>query len=72
MNYFVANKQEYPRIYTIACDFLAILAAKVDIKSLFNIRRDLFSLRYIAISKETIRAIIIVKDYLRRQKVRII
>jgi hypothetical protein len=64
----LANKQEYPCIYAIACNFLAILAAKVNVKRLFNIRRDLLSLKCTAISRETIRAIIIVKDYLRRQK----
>jgi len=61
----VANKQKYPYIYAIAYDFLAILVVEVDVKRLFNIRRDLLSLRHIAISKEIIRAIIIVKDYLR-------
>jgi hypothetical protein len=68
----VANKQEYPRIYAVARDFLAILAAEVDIERLFNIKRDLLGLRRVAISRETIRAIMIVKDYLRRQKVGIV
>jgi hypothetical protein len=34
----MANKQEYPRIYAIARNFLIILAIEVNVKRLFNIR----------------------------------
>jgi hypothetical protein len=45
--------------------FFVILAIKVNVERLFNTGRDIFSLKHTIISKETIRAIIIIKDYLK-------
>jgi len=39
----------------------------VDIKRLFNIARDILGLRRIAMSSGTLRALILLKDYIRRE-----
>jgi len=53
-------------MFVVARDFLLILRAKVNIKRLFNIARNILGLWHISISKETIRALILLKDYMRR------
>ena len=55
-------------MYAVARDYLAIPGAEVDVERLFNIGRDLLGLRRVSMKGETIRAIMIVKDYLGRQK----
>lgn len=68
LNWWLANKQEYSRIYAIARDYLVIPGAEVNVERLFNMGRDLLGLRRVSIKGETMRAIMIVKDYLGRQK----
>ena len=53
-------------IFAVARDFLPILGAKVNVKWLFNIARDILGLRRMFISVETLRALILLKDYMRR------
>jgi hypothetical protein len=52
----------------ITQDFLGILRAEVDIKRLFNISREILGLRRYFITTETIRALILLRDYLRREQ----
>ena len=49
-----------------ARDFLLILGAEVDVKRLFNIARDILGLWRMLISVKTLRALILLKDYMRR------
>ena len=53
-------------MFAVACDFLPILGAKVNFKRLFNIARDILGLRRMSMSAETLRALILLKDYMRR------
>jgi len=53
-------------MFAVARDFLLILGAKVDVKRLFNIARDILGLRRMSMSAETLRALILLKDYMRR------
>ena len=62
----VAYKAEFLLIFAVACDFLLILRAKVNVKQLFNIARDILGLRRMSISAKTLRALILLKDYIRR------
>jgi hypothetical protein len=55
-------------MYAIARDHLVIPGAEVDVERLFNMGSDLLGLRRVSMKGETMRAIMIVKDYLRRQK----
>ena len=41
----------------------------MDVKRLFNITRNILGLRRILMSAETLRALILLKDYLRRLEV---
>jgi hypothetical protein len=40
----VAYKAEFPLMFAVARDFLLIPGAKVDVKRLFNIARDILNL----------------------------
>jgi hypothetical protein len=44
---------------------LPILGAKVNVKRLFNIARDILGLWHMFISAKTLRALILLKDYMR-------
>jgi hypothetical protein len=55
-------------MYAIARDYLVIPGTEVDVERLFNMGRDLLGLRRVSMKGETMRAIMIVKDYLGRQK----
>jgi hypothetical protein len=53
-------------MFAVARDFLPILGAKVNVKRLFNIARDILRLWRMSISAKTLRALILLKDYMRR------
>jgi hypothetical protein len=55
-------------IIRIACDYLAILIAEVDIKRLFNDRRNILDIRRWTIQGTIIRVFILLKDELKRRK----
>ena len=61
--------REFPRIAAIARDYLPIPGAKIDVERLFNIARDILGLRRGAIKGETLRALMLIKDHLRREKI---
>jgi hypothetical protein len=52
----------------IARDFLSIPRAEVDIERLFNISWEILGLRCYSITEETMRALILLRDYLRRER----
>jgi hypothetical protein len=55
-------------MFAIARDYLPIPGAEVDVKRLFNVARDILGLRQTLLGADTLRALILVKDYLRRKK----
>jgi hypothetical protein len=59
---------EYPRIAALAWNYLVILGSEVDVERLFNIRREILGLRRYSMTTETMRALILLRDYLRREK----
>jgi len=69
LNWWAAHKQEFPLMFAVARDYLPIPGAEVDIERLFNIARNILGLRRISMSAETLRALILLKDYLHRVEV---
>ena len=59
---------KYPYMAALTRDYLAILGSEVDIKRLFNIIREVLVLKRYSMTAETIRALILLRDYLRREK----
>jgi len=55
-------------MFTIARDYLPIPGAEVDVERLFNVARDILGLRRTSLGADTLRALILVKDSLRRKK----
>jgi hypothetical protein len=51
-------------MFIITRDYLLIPGIEVNIKRLFNIIRDILRLRRILMSIKTIRALILIKDFL--------
>ena len=56
-------------MFTVTRDYLPIPGAEVDVERLFNIARNILGLRRMSMSAETLRALILLKDYLRRMEV---
>jgi hypothetical protein len=55
-------------MFIIARDYLPIPGAEVDVERLFNVTRDILGLRRTLLGVDTLRALILVKDYLRHKK----
>jgi hypothetical protein len=51
-------------MFKVACDFLLILGSEVNVKRLFNIAKDILKLRQTLISAKTLRALILLKDFI--------
>jgi hypothetical protein len=68
LNWWAVNKTEFPCMFAIARDYLPIPGAEVDVERLFNVARDILGLRRTSLGADTLRALILVKDYLRRKK----
>jgi hypothetical protein len=66
LNWWAAHKQEFPLMSAVARDYLPIPGAEVDVERLFNIARNILGLRRMSMSAETLRALILLKDYLCR------
>jgi hypothetical protein len=69
LNWWAAHKQEFPLMFAIARDYLPIPGAEVDVERLFNIARDIPGLRRMSMSAKTMRALVLLKDCLRRERV---
>ena len=57
-------------MFQVTRDYLPIPGAEVNVERLFNIVREILGLRRISMSVETLRALVLVKDYLRREVAR--
>ena len=68
MNWWKANKYEFPSIAQAIRDYLAIPVLEVNVKRLFNIRRDILGVRRFAMAGETLKICIMLKDFLRCQE----
>ena len=69
LNWWNTYKHEYPLMFQAARDFLPVPGAEVDVERLFNIAREMLGLRRGSMSAETLRALILIKDYMCRQAV---
>jgi hypothetical protein len=54
-------------MFQVARDYLPIPGAEVDVERLFNIAREILGLRHTSMSAETLRALVLLKDYIRRE-----
>jgi len=54
-------------MFAVACDYLPILGVEVDVERLFNVAWDILGLRRMLMSAETLRALILLKDYMHRE-----
>jgi hypothetical protein len=57
-------------MFQVTRDYLPILGAEVNVKRLFNIIREILGLRRALMSIETLRALVLLKDYIRREAAR--
>ena len=53
-------------MFAIARDYLPIPRSEVDVERLFNVARQILGLRRMSMGAETLRSLILLKDYLRR------
>jgi hypothetical protein len=54
-------------MFQVTRDYLPIPGAEVNVKRLFNIVREILGLRRALMTTETLRALILLKDYIRRE-----
>jgi hypothetical protein len=64
LNWWDGNKYEFPCIAQAARDYLPIPASEVDVERLFNVGRDVLGVRRFAMSGETLRTVMMLKDVL--------
>ncbi|PMD12843.1 hypothetical protein NA56DRAFT_586567, partial [Hyaloscypha hepaticicola] len=64
-----SNIREFPRIVIIVYDYLPIPGTEIDMERLFNITRDILDFRRGVIKGEILRALILIKDHLHREKI---
>jgi hypothetical protein len=57
-------------MFQVTRDYLLIPGVEVNVKRLFNIVREILGLRRALISIETLRALVLLKDYIRREVAR--
>jgi hypothetical protein len=53
-------------MFKVARDFLPILGLEVNVERLFNIAREILRLRRTLINTKTLRALILLMDFIRR------
>jgi hypothetical protein len=68
LNYWLGNKWDFPLMFEVARDYMAITALEVDIERLFSMGRDMLGVRRWALQAATIRAPTLLKDYLKRRQ----
>src|SRR6266498_4267593 len=68
LTWWNANKSEFPCMVQAARDYLPIPSSEVDIERLFNVRRDILGIRRFAMSGNTMRTMILLKDALRMRE----
>jgi len=65
MNWWDANKFEFPSMAVAARDYLPIPASEVDVERLFNTGRDILGIRRFGMSGETLKTLMMLKDGIR-------
>ena len=68
LNWWDGNKYEFPCMAQAARDYLPIPASEVDVERLFNVGRDVLGVRRFAMSGNTLRTVMMLKDVLRRKE----
>ena len=68
LSWWNANKSEFPCMAQAARDYLPIPSSEVDIERLFNVGRDILGIRRFAMSGNTMRTMILLKDALRMRE----
>ena len=68
LNWWDGNKYEFPCMAQAARDYLPIPASEVDVERLFNVGRDVLGVRRFAMSGNTLRTVMMLKDMLRRKE----
>ena len=68
MNWWDANKFEFPSMAVAARDYLPIPASEVDVERLFNTGRDILGIWRFGMSGETLKTLIMLKDGIRRKE----
>jgi hypothetical protein len=63
LSWWNSHKGEYPHMVQIARDFLAIPASEVSVECLFSGGRNLLGLRRHRMNGETMRMLILLRDY---------
>ncbi|KAH8772207.1 hypothetical protein BGZ57DRAFT_764374, partial [Hyaloscypha finlandica] len=63
-------KEEYPLIFQVTRDYLLIPRVEVNVKRLFNIIREILGLRRALMTIETLRVLVLLKDYIHREAVK--
>jgi hypothetical protein len=54
-------------MFQVTRDYLPIPGAKINVERLFNIAREILGLRHALIAAETLRALILLKDFICRK-----
>lgn len=67
-NWWNTNTGEFPCMAAAARDYLPIPSAETDVERVFNDGREILGIRRYAMSGSTMRALLVCKDELRRQK----
>ena len=67
LKYWLGNKWDFPLMFEVARDYLAIAASEVDIERLFSMGRDILGVRRWALQAETMRSLTVLKDGLKRR-----
>jgi hypothetical protein len=67
LSWWNAHKIEFLRMAQAAPDYLAAPAPEVDIEKLFNVERDIFTIRRFSISGNALGMMDLLKDALRAQ-----
>jgi hypothetical protein len=68
LNWWDSNKFEFPCMAQAARDYLPIPASEADVERLFNVGRDVLGVRRFAMSGNTLRTVMMLKDVLRRKE----
>ena len=62
-NWWRLHREEFPQMAAAARDYLAIPASEVAVERLFNVGRDILGIRRHSIIGETIRTLMLPKDF---------
>jgi hAT family C-terminal dimerisation region len=67
LNYWLGNKWDFPLMFEVARDYMAVAASEVDIERLFSGGRDMLGVRRWSLQAKTMRSLTLLKDDLKRR-----